>query len=187
MRIQRKWKRVLATLLCASFLTGIAWFPGEETKANARTVTQLSEGQDNETTTETMVINGKTITVVTTCTDLGECVSSAAQAAGTRADYQAKLHTYTKTIYVNDEYAAEVDANYEVWYFTDNKVHIYTRWLVKRTTSDYTESYFNYGTVVNTDGSFSYTNNDSFCLFGEDVDYTFPLFFYVTPTTRYFS
>lgn len=100
----------------------------------------------------------------------------------TRASYDPDTLVLQKQYYVDGDLAAIVTASYEVWYYTDGKVYLYSRTFEKATAAGYGSSYYKYGSIVNTDGTVSYTKGDYFYLIGNGVDDEKEIHFLVTST-----
>lgn len=90
-------------------------------------------------------------------------------------------------LYVNDERVAWVNEVCTVWDYPDGKVHLYSRTMSLTVTSGYEGSYLTYGSIFNTDGSYSGTTGDRVCLTDGTHTAHFGLYFYVTTETYKFS
>lgn len=88
---------------------------------------------------------------------------------------------------VNDELVAWVNEVCTVWDYPDGKVHLYSRTLSLTVTPGYEGSYLTYGSIFNTDGSYSGTTGDRVCLTDGTHTAHFGLYFYVTTQTHSFS
>lgn len=103
----------------------------------------------------------------------------------TRASYDIVNRTITHNIYADpaDEVpAAILKCTYTIYYYTDNKVHLYTKSITTYTPPTYANSYFRYGDIYNTDGSISSTV-DKFVLYKDSTPIAFMnVHFGVTPT-----
>lgn len=97
------------------------------------------------------------------------------------------IYEYEKSIFVDGEEVAVVSASYEVGYFENNKIHLYIRSLSRHVVHGYDSSYIHYGTIINTDGSISYTAGDKFILIGNDINTDISLDFIVTPNNTIFN
>lgn len=94
----------------------------------------------------------------------------------------SSAYVYTR----NGVLVATVIDTCTVWYYTDNKVHLYSRSLSLSAASGYSSSYVTYGSIVNTDGSVSYTSGDSCTLIAILYNVTNSINFIVTPTSYSF-
>lgn len=103
-----------------------------------------------------------------------------------RSSYTPEVHQCEVKYLEDGDLVAVVSAEYEVWYYTDDKVHLYSRTFSKLTAAGYGESYFEYGSIVNTDGAISYTSGDRFYVKGKGVNRAHAINFFVTPTYYYF-
>lgn len=88
---------------------------------------------------------------------------------------------------VNGELVAWVDVDCTVWDYPDGKVHLYSRTMSLTVTPGYEDSYLTYGSIFNTDGSYSGTTGDRVCLSDGVNSAHFGLYFYVTTQTHRFS
>lgn len=88
---------------------------------------------------------------------------------------------------VNDELVAWVNVVCTVWDYPDGKVHLYSRTMSLTVTSGYEGSYLTYGSIFNTDGSYSGTTGDRVCITDGVNSAHFGLYFYVTTETHKFS
>lgn len=103
-----------------------------------------------------------------------------------RSSYTPETHECEVKYLEDGDLVAVVSAEYEVWYYTDNKVHLYSRTFSKLTAAGYGDSYFEYGSIVNTDGAMSYTSGDRFYVKGKGVNRAHAINFFVTPTYYHF-
>ena len=90
-------------------------------------------------------------------------------------------------LYVNNELIAWVDVVCTVWDYPDGKVHLYRRTMSLTVTPGYEGSYLTYGSIFNTDGSYSGTTGDRVCITDGTHTAHFGLYFYVTRETYNFS
>lgn len=105
----------------------------------------------------------------------------------TNNSYTAYRYSETFSFYDGDVLLATADAVCIVWHYTDGKVHLYSRTItMTRYVSgiDVTKSY---GSIVNTDGSLSYTSGDKVMISNGAQTLWFALDFYVTPNDADFS
>lgn len=107
--------------------------------------------------------------------------------SGSRATYTPYQYSQTFTFKIDGVVIATATAECEVWHYTDGKVHLYNRTISTIGTANYT-SYRTYGSIVNTDGSLSYTTGDRVVIYDEAYTWRYAIDFRVTPTTSgYFS
>ncbi len=104
----------------------------------------------------------------------------------TRASYQPYRYSESFNIYINDSWVARADAECIVWHYTDGKVHLYNRTITVTRLATYDASR-TYGSIVNTDGSLSYTTGDRVHLYGLTNTWDFAIDFRVTPTEASFD
>ncbi len=88
---------------------------------------------------------------------------------------------------VNDELVAWVNVVCTVWDYPDGKVHLYRRTMSLTVTPGYEGCYLTYGSIFNTDGSYSGTTGDRVCITDGTNSAHFGLYFYVTTETYKFS
>lgn len=162
------------------------------------TVAQRTVGEDEGATTivEEFVINGHTVIVETKYGENLEDLEvpenlnksdpvtlyATDSAPVTRASYDPKTLVLQRQYSVDGDLAAAVTASYTVWYYTDGKVHLYSKTFDKALADGYGSSYYQYGSIVNTDGAVSYTSGDCFHLIGNGVNSTRAINFLVTST-----
>lgn len=105
-----------------------------------------------------------------------------------RADASYQVYEYSDSFgfYKDDKLIARADPVCRVWRYTDGKVHIYSRTitLYRAANYDITKSY---GSIVNTDGSVSYTTGDRVTVYDNTYAWIYAIDFYVDPNTQYFS
>ncbi len=89
--------------------------------------------------------------------------------------------------YVNDERVAWVLVGCTVWDYPDGKVHLYRRTMTLTVTSGFEASYLTFGSIFNTDGTYSGTTGDRVCVTDGTHTAYFGLYFYVTTQTYNFS
>jgi len=90
-------------------------------------------------------------------------------------------------LYVDDVRVAWVIVGCTVWDYPDGKVHLYSRSMSLAVTPGYEASYLTYGSIFNTDGTYSGTTGDRVCLSDGTFSAHFGLYFYVTTETYNFS
>lgn len=98
------------------------------------------------------------------------------------SSYTPKKIMFQKNYLVDGNLAAAVAMEYEVWYYADNKVDLYSCTFSKTTAAGYEDSYFEYGIMRNIDGSASYTLGEYFYLIGDGINQREAIHFIVTPT-----
>lgn len=90
-------------------------------------------------------------------------------------------------LYLNDERIAWVNVVCTVWDYPDGKVHLYSRTMSLTVTPGFEGSYLTYGSIFNTDGTYSGTTGDRVCVTDGTHTAHFGLYFYVTTQTHNFS
>ena len=104
----------------------------------------------------------------------------------TTASYTAHQYSETFGFYEDDTLIATAEAVCVVWHYTDGKVHLYSRTIALNYLSSHYASR-SYGSIVNTDGSYSYTTGDRIRITNNLVTRTFALDFFVTSDNADFS
>ena len=107
--------------------------------------------------------------------------------AMTRGSYIEKVLQCTHDIYVNGNRVFSVDEVCTVWYYPDGKVHLYRRILSGTPWTSTASGKITYGSIVNTDGSRSYTSGDRVLVIKNTISKTYALDFYVTGSSYNFS
>lgn len=107
-------------------------------------------------------------------------------------DYEARTLTNKRTYYyqvspILERIIATLDTSYTVWYYTNGRVHLYTRSLTSKLYDTDFSAEVTYGSIINTDGSASYTLGDKFTLEKGNEVYEYNIGFLVTPTTYSFD
>ena len=103
-----------------------------------------------------------------------------------RGSYTEKVLQCTHDIYVNGNRVFSVEEACTVWYYTDGKVHLYRRTLTGISWMGTTGT-VTYGSIVNTDGSRSYTSGDRVLVTRYATSKTYSIDFYVTGSDYNFS
>lgn len=107
-----------------------------------------------------------------------------------RANASYSVYEYSDSFgfYKGDLLIARAVPVCTVWRYTDGKVHLYRRTISIYRADDYSISK-SYGSIVNTDGSVSYTTGDRVTVYDNiyAITWTYAIDFYVTPETQYFS
>ena len=103
-----------------------------------------------------------------------------------RGSYTEKVLQCTHDIYVNGTRIFSVEEACTVWYYSDGKVHLYRRTLTGVSWSNAIGT-ITYGSIVNTDGSRSYTSGDRVSVTRNTTRKTFAVDFYVTGSNYNFS
>lgn len=98
-------------------------------------------------------------------------------------------HEYTKTygFYDGSVLLATATMRCIVWRYTDGKVHLYSRGITTTREATSIGIAREYGSIVNTNGSRSYTTGDRIYLSKNLYNKTFAIEFYVTPFDMGFS
>lgn len=103
------------------------------------------------------------------------------------ASHTERILSARHEVVVNGELVAWVDVDCTVWDYPDGKVHLYRRTMSLTVTSGFESSYLTYGSIFNTDGSYSGTTGDRVCVTDGTHTAHFGLYFYVTRETHNFS
>lgn len=105
----------------------------------------------------------------------------------TRDSYETRILDNTRVYYSNTgAVMAVLEEAYTVYYYTSNKVHLFTFSLDIHGASDYLNSRVVYGEIENTDGSLSYISGTYAELIGNGTTERRPINFIVTPTYHNF-
>lgn len=111
---------------------------------------------------------------------------SVSQPMASNSSYTVHRYTDAFEFYLDGEWIARADVEAIVWHYTDGKVHLYQRTIsVSRLVND--DAARIYGSIVNTDGSYSYTTGDRVHLYLDEGTLSFAIDFYVSATEAYFS
>lgn len=102
------------------------------------------------------------------------------------SSYTAYEYSRSFDFYLNDRWVAQANAVCTVWHYTDGKVHLYYRTITAERLASYDVGR-TYGSIVNTDGSLSYTTGDRIHLYGLTNTWDFAIDFRVTPTEASFD
>lgn len=99
------------------------------------------------------------------------------------------VHRYSDTFrfYEGNLLLATAEAVCIVWHYTDGKVHLYSRTITMMVHASDIAASKSYGSIVNTDGSLSYTSGDKVMLSNGVQTKWFALDFYITPNEVDFS
>ena len=103
------------------------------------------------------------------------------------SSYTERTLSARHEISVNGELVAWVNVVCTVWDYPDGKVHLYRRTMSLTVTPGYEGSYLTYGSIFNTDGTYSGTTGDRVCITDGIHTAYFGLYFYVTTQTYNFS
>lgn len=102
---------------------------------------------------------------------------------GARVSYTPTTYRKTFTFRIDGEIIATATEECEVWHYSDGKVHLYTRSISLTHGINYTVTK-SYGSIVNTDGSLSYTTGDRVHIYSATGStWNFAIDFRITPTT----
>ncbi len=104
----------------------------------------------------------------------------------TTASYTAYEYSESFEFRLDGTKVAQADAVCIVWHYTDGKVHLYHRTISLSRLASYDVSK-EYGRIVNTDGSLSYTTGDKVHIYGLTSTWDYALDFRVTPTEASFD
>ncbi len=102
------------------------------------------------------------------------------------SNYTAYRYSETFNFYFEGDLIAWADAECIVWHYTDGKVHLYQR-TIQLTKSVIISAARIYGSIVNTDGSYSYTTGDRVHLYLDEGTCSYAIDFYVSATEGYFN
>ena len=108
------------------------------------------------------------------------------QINATSGSYVAHEYSQTFDFYLDGDWAAAAHASCIVYRYTDGKVHLASRtiWIERMTTFD---AFKTYGSIVNTDGSVSYTTGDRVTIYNFTNIWTYAIDFAATPTGQSFT
>ena len=104
----------------------------------------------------------------------------------TNSSYTAYEYSRSFEFRLDGELVARADAVCIVWHYTDGKVHLYRRTITMSRLATYDASR-TYGSIVNTDGSLSYTTGDRVHIYGLQDTWDYAIDFRVTPTDASFD
>lgn len=104
-----------------------------------------------------------------------------------RGSYTERVLQCTHDILVNGNRVFSVDETCTVWYYSDGKVHLYRRTLSGTSWTSTASGKITYGSIVNTDGSRSYTSGDRVLVIKSTTAKTYALDFYVTGSNYNFT
>lgn len=93
--------------------------------------------------------------------------------------YTAYRYTDAFNFYLNGDWVARADAECIVWHYTDGKVHLYQR-SIQVTKLISIGAARIYGSIINTDGSCSYTLGDRVHLYLDEGTWSYGIDFYVS-------
>lgn len=93
--------------------------------------------------------------------------------------YTAYRYSESFNYYFEGNWVARADAECIVWHYTDGKVHLYQR-SIQLTKSISIGAARIYGSIINTDGSCSYTLGDRVHLYLDEGTCTYAIDFYVS-------
>lgn len=108
------------------------------------------------------------------------------QIQATNTSYTAYRYSQTFEFYEDNALIATADAACVVWHYTDGKVHLYSRTISVGSIPTYGANK-SYGSIVNTDGSYSYTTGDRVRVFNALYTWTYAIDFYASANEQYFS
>ena len=139
--------------------------------AGNRVIVELSEDEMLEMSLEmSQNINGETVS----------------EPMVSNTSYTPYRYSESFNFYYEGDWVARADAECVVWHYTDGKVHLYSRsiQLTKLVTIGGARIY---GSIVNTDGSYSYTTGDTVYLYLDEGTWAYVIDFYVDATEGYFN
>ena len=167
----KKWIKILVMLV----VVGIVSVNCSVAEAAESAVTIVHVGRTVERLTE------EEMTMISE-----SAIGDISQPMTSNASYTAYRYTDAFDYYFRGEWIARADTEAIVWHYTDGKVHLYQRsiQLTKLVTIGGARMY---GSIVNTDGSYSYTTGDRIHLFLDDATLNFAIDFYVSGTEGYFT
>ena len=168
----KKWKSLLAILVVVGSLF-----------ANC-SVAEAAESGIN------VVQVGKSVEVLTDAElediSMGVIGGTVSQPMESNSSYTAYRYTDAFEYYYNGDLIARADVEAIVWHYTDGKVHLYQRSISITRVPQYDAARI-YGSIVNTDGSYSYTTGDRVHLFLDEGTWVYAIDFYVSNTEAYFT
>lgn len=168
----KKWIKVLALLI----IIGIASMNCSVAEAAENEVTIVHAGRNVE------LISDEELPELF----VGEIGGNIGEIMGTNASYSVYRYTDAFEFYVDDEWIGRADVEAIVWHYTDGKVHLYQRSISVSRLAHY-DAARTYGSIVNTDGSYSYTTGDRVYIYGNMETWSFAIDFYVSDTEAYFT
>ena len=104
----------------------------------------------------------------------------------TSGSYRVYEYSELFDITIDGTWVAQIDPVCTVWEYTDGKVHLYSRTITVTRLATYGASR-TYGSIVNTDGSLSYTTGDRVHVYSLTNTWDFAIDFRVTPTEASFN
>ncbi len=147
----------------------------------------VAEAADNEIT---VVQVGRSVEVLTdeemTDISLEFIGGNVNQPMTSNSSYTAYRYTDAFEFYLDGEWIARADVEAIVWHYTDGKVHLYSRTIGVSRLANYDAARI-YGSIVNTDGSYSYTTGDRVHLYLDQGTWSYAIDFYVSNTEAYFT
>lgn len=168
----KKWRMLLALLLIIGIVSGNC---------------AVAEAAENEMV---VVPVGRTVELISEEVlpelSMGEIGGITGEITGTNASYSVYRYTDSFEFYLSGVLVARADAEAIVWHYTDGKVHLYQRTIGVSRLPDY-DAARTYGSIVNTDGSYSYTTGDRVYIYGNMATWSYAIDFYVSDTEAYFS
>lgn len=167
----KKWKILLAMLI-AAWIVSIDCSVVEAAE-NEIAVVQAGGSVELLTEEEMAVISE-------------QIMNDDAQVIAANASYTAYRYTDAFDYYFRGDWIARADVECIVWHYTDGKVHLYQR-TIQLTKLISIGGARIYGSIVNTDGSYSYTTGDRVHIYLDEGTLSFAIDFYVSDTTAYFS
>ena len=113
----------------------------------------------------------------------GEIVS---EPMSSNVSYTPYRYSESFNFYYEGEWVARADAECIVWHYTDGKVHLYQRTIGVSRLAIYDAARI-YGSIVNTDGSYSYTTGDRVHIYLDAGTWSYAVDFYVDANDGYFN
>ena len=147
----------------------------------------VAEAAENEMT---VVQVGRSVEVLTdeemTDISMESIGGNVNQPMASDSSYTAYRYTDAFEFYLSGVKVARADVEAIVWHYTDGKVHLYQRSIGVSRLVNYDAARI-YGSIVNTDGSYSYTTGDRVHIYGDMATWSYAIDFYVSNTEAYFS
>jgi len=168
----KKWKSLLAILV----VVGSLFANCSVAEAVSDKVTVVQVGRSVEVLADDEMVD----------ISMGVIGGTVSQPMESNASYTAYRYTDAFEFYLDGMWIARVDVEAIVWHYTDGKVHLYSRSIGVTRLSD-NDAARVYGSIVNTDGSYSYTTGDRVHLYLDQGTWSFAIDFYVSNTEAYFS
>lgn len=168
----KKWKTTLALLV----IVGIVSMNCSVAEAAENEMVVVPVGRTVELVSEEMLPE----------LSMGEMGGIVGETMAINESYSVYRYTDTFEFYWNEQWVAAADVEVMVRHYTDGKVHINQRTISVSRLADYDAARI-YGSIVNTDGSYSYTTGDRVYIYAYMDSWCYAIDFYVSDTEAYFD